>query len=211
MAGRASDSYRSGLNRQHDIPVNSARELLECYIEAKDLNRPALMAAVYRPDAVLNFSIATDEIRFPGEVHGVEAITRTLIVDFAERFVQCRTYYVCEAPPADGDDGTVVLPWLVIMRESEGGTLRVGKGCYRWQFERDGAARLWVRAMHIFIVRMAAIPAADGERLMTARPELPYPWLRPPELRRVADQLLERGPELQFLRDFREPVVVPHG
>lgn len=77
--------------------MKSARELLERYVEAKDDNRPALMAQVYRPDAVLNFSIATDEIRFPGEVHGVEAITRTLIVDFGERFVQCRTYYVSEA------------------------------------------------------------------------------------------------------------------
>lgn len=190
--------------------MKSARELLERYVEAKDDNRPALMTQVYRPDAVLNFSIATDEIRFPGEVHGVEAITRTLIVDFGERFVQCRTYYVSEAPPADGDDGTVVLPWLVIMREAVGGALRVGKGLYRWQFERDGAGRLWVRAMHIFIVRMAAISPADGEGLMTARPELPYPWLQPEELRRVADRLLERQPELQFLRDFREPVATPH-
>jgi hypothetical protein len=190
--------------------VKSARELLERYVEAKDDNRPALMADVYRPEAVLNFSIATDEIRFPGEVHGVEAITRTLIVDFGERFVQCRTYCICETPPAEGDDGTVVLPWLVIMREAEGHTLRVGKGYYRWQFERDGAGRLWVRAMHIFIVRMAAIAPAEGERLMTVRPQLPYPWLQPAELCRVADRLLERDPELQILRDFREPVAVPH-
>lgn len=179
-----------------------ARALLERYVEAKDLNRPALTPGLYSPEAVLTFSIATDEISFPGELRGIEAITRTLISDFGKRFVRCKTYYVCEVLTIE-NDSVPFLPWLVLMREGAARTLRVGKGFYRWQFEPGLPL---VRAMHISIARMAAIPDPDGNLLDTAQQDFPYPWLEPDELRAITDRLLEREPSLAVLSAFREPV-----
>lgn len=188
--------------------MTHARDLLERYVEAKDRNRPELMAQIFRPDAVLSFSIATDEITFPREVRGLEAITRTLVSDFGQRFVQCKTYYVCESPP--GDAGSIVLlPWLVVMRDDGVGALRVGKGYYRWEFARGGETLSEVQAMHIFIGRMAMIPDTNGELLKAIQRDLPYPWLAPAELRGVVDRLLGQEPALHFLRDFREAVSPP--
>jgi hypothetical protein len=184
------------------------RELLERYAEAKDLTRPALMPAIYAPDALLSFSIATDEIHFPGEVRGLEAITRTLVSEFGERFVRCRTYYLCDDPPPQ-DDGILFLPWFVAMREPGAGALRLGKGCYRWQFERHHGTRSRVRAMHIFIARMATVPDPGGALLACVQRDLPYPWLTPAVLRSITGQALEREPALGLLREFREPVAWP--
>ena len=39
--------------------------LPECYLRAKDQNRPALIDECFAPDAELTFSIATDDIDFP--------------------------------------------------------------------------------------------------------------------------------------------------
>ncbi|MEO8039991.1 MAG: hypothetical protein ABI794_14575 [Betaproteobacteria bacterium] len=180
-----------------------ARELLERYVEAKDLNRPELTPALYSRDAVLSFSIATDEISFPDEVRGRQAITRTLVTEFGERFDRCRTFYVCDSLPVH-DHCIAFLPWLVVMRETASRTLRVGKGCYRWVFEPDG--RPAVRAMKIHIARMAGIADPDGSMLERVQAGLPYPWLAPAELRRVVDALVAGGPAFEFLTTFRETV-----
>ncbi|HXX02276.1 MAG TPA: hypothetical protein VEJ00_13760, partial [Candidatus Acidoferrales bacterium] len=96
--------------------MSTPQLLLERYVEAKDLTRPQLMPDIYAPDAILTFSIATDSIDFPRRVAGRDAITRTLVVDFAARFSRCKTFYVCESPPRETAH-PVVLPWLVLMRE----------------------------------------------------------------------------------------------
>jgi hypothetical protein len=183
-----------------------ARELLERYVEAKDRTRPELMPRIYLPDAVLTYSIATDEIAFPAEVRGVEGITRTLVTDFGKRFADCKTYYICETPP-QGTQDIASLPWLVAMREIETGALRLGKGHYRWQLARSDDGSFAVGAMHIHIERMAAIPDADGTRLAAIQSGLPYPWLTPAALRRRMDQLAAGSRALGLLRQFREPAM----
>ena len=70
--------------------MSSPQRLLERYVEAKDLTRPYLMEEIYAADAVLTYSIATHAIAFPSRVKGREGITRTLVVDFADRFDRCR-------------------------------------------------------------------------------------------------------------------------
>jgi len=40
------------------LPAESVRALLECYLRAKDLNRPALIADCFAADAELSFSLA---------------------------------------------------------------------------------------------------------------------------------------------------------
>src|SRR5215468_4941281 len=115
----------------------TAQLLLERYVEAKDLTQPRLMQDIYAAAAILTFSIATDSIDFPRRVAGIEAITRTLVVDFAARFSRCKTFYVCESPPTETDN-PVVLPWLVLMREGALEQLRIGKGYYRWTLQKRG-------------------------------------------------------------------------
>jgi hypothetical protein len=184
------------------------RNLLERYIQAKDSVQPQLMRDIYAPDAELTYSIATDSISFPAKTVGLEAITRTLVVDFATRFDQCKTYYVCDAPPAD-DSAFVRVPWLVIMREKAVDSLRIGKGYYEWSFARTASALLHVTAMRIHIERMDAIADPGATLLAAAQAELPYPWLAPATLRASYQQRKAAQRTLAFLRDFETPLVLP--
>ena len=178
--------------------------LLERYVEAKDLVRPHLMAAIYAPDAVLTYSIATDAIDFPAEVRGVEGITRTLVSDFALKFDRCRTYYVCDVPPVE-TVGVAELPWLVVMREPAHSLLRMGRGFYRWTFQ-PAAEGVRIAAMHIHIERMDPIDDPGARLLERVQAPLPYPWLSPAVLDACFADLAAREAALQFLPAFRVPV-----
>lgn len=180
------------------------RSLLELYIQAKDSVQAQLMREIYAPDAVLTYSIATDSISFPARTVGLEAITNTLVVDFATRFGRCKTYYVCESAPSD--DATFVrIPWLVVMREPAAASLRIGKGYYEWTFAQPAR----VTAMHIHIDRMDAIPDAEGTLLVSAQAALPYPWLQPSLLRAAYQRRAEESTALAFLHEFETPLALP--
>lgn len=178
--------------------------LLERYVEAKDFARPHLMAGIYQSDAVLTYSIATDAIEFPAEVRGVDAITRTLVSDFALRFDRCRTYYLCDTRPAGSPSG-LELPWLVVMREPAPSRLRMGRGFYRWTFQPvpEGVR---VSAMHIHIERMDPIDDPGSRLLERIQAPLPYPWLSPAVLDARFAALADSDTALQFLQAFRTPV-----
>lgn len=178
--------------------------LLECYVEAKDLARPHLMAGIYAPDAVLTYSIATDAIDFPAEVRGIEGITRTLVSDFALTFDRCRTYYLCDAPPAQ-TVRIAELPWLVVMREPAKSRLRMGRGFYRWTFQ-PGPEGVRVAAMHIHIERMDPIDDPGAQLLERIQAPLPYPWLPPSVLSARFAALAASESALHFLDAFRVPV-----
>ncbi|MEO8629961.1 MAG: hypothetical protein ABI612_17925 [Betaproteobacteria bacterium] len=190
----------------------SVAGLLERYVEAKDLVRAHLMEHIYTPHAVLTFSIATDTIAFPARVTGREALTQTLVVDFAERFDSCRTYYVTPTRPSTQHvtpamQSTVSLPWLVLMRETATASMRIGKGFYRWSFALEPLLR--VEAMHIHIERMDPIADPDSRLLRTAQSRLPYPWLTPAILRDDFAHHVESDAALAFLQDFEQPIPVP--
>src|SRR5258707_11423092 len=82
--------------------MNTPKDLLEAYLQAKDLDRPSVILDCYAPDAVLTYSIATDTISFPARVSGAEAIAQTLVRDFRKNFDCCKTYYVCDSIAHDG-------------------------------------------------------------------------------------------------------------
>jgi hypothetical protein len=187
--------------------LNTTKDLLEAYLRAKDLNQPSVIPDCYSPEAVLTFSIATDQISFPTRVRGAYAIAQTLVGDFGRRFDCCKTYYVCDALPSVGVD-IDFLPWLVIMRERSTTALRLGKGYYRWAFERS-ESRMWVSAMHIHIERMDIIEDPAGEKREQLQTALPYPWLQPAVLAGTFERLGEQNPGLSFLGDFRNPVARP--
>ncbi|HKQ23742.1 MAG TPA: hypothetical protein VJT81_04765 [Burkholderiales bacterium] len=184
--------------------MNTSKDLLEAYLEAKDRNRPHLILESHTPNAILTYSIATDTISFPSKVMGADAIAQTLVRDFRKTFDRCKTYYVCDsivdrAPHID------FVPWLVIMREMSNSALRVGKGYYRWQFEFDGT-RTRVCAMHIHIERMDHIEDRAGNTLNALQSELPYPWLPPATLLETFERLMKQAPGFAFLEAFKAPI-----
>jgi len=183
--------------------MSSPQRLLERYVEAKDLTRPYLMEEIYAADAVLTYSIATHAIAFPSRVKGREGITRTLVVDFADRFDRCRTFYVCDSlPPVAG--ASLRVPWLVLMRERAASSLRIGKGYYVWEFTQSEPLR--VTGMHIHIARMDSIADPSGSLLSATQAVLPYPWLKPAALGSAFSALLDTSAALSFLKDFVQPL-----
>lgn len=184
--------------------MNTPKNLLEAYLEAKDLNRPSVILERYTPNAVLTYTIATDTTSFPDKVLGAEAIAQVLVRDFRKKFDRCKTYYVCDSI-VDRDQRIDFLPWLVIMREASNSALRVGKGYYKWQFE-SGETRMRVCAMHIHIERMDNIEDRDGKTLRALQSELPYPWLPPATLLEIFERLIKQAPTFAFLDVFKTPV-----
>lgn len=95
------------------------------------------------------------------------------------------------------------------MSEPVASRLRIGKGYYRWTFQRKGEDGLQVVAMHIHIERMDVIDEAEGHLLETAQSVLSYPWLSPAMLRSKFQVLVEADPAFAFLSDFRIPLDLP--
>jgi hypothetical protein len=188
--------------------ASEAVRLLERYVAAKDGNRPHLMTRIYAADAVLTYSIATDSISFPPRTVGLEAITRTLVTEFGQRFARCRTYYVVDDPPTGGAS-IPFIPWLVLMREEAQSCARVGKGFYTWTFDHTGSGPLRVKAMHIHIERMDLVADRGGELLETLQSRLSYPWLRAARLRDAFRGIGGANPAAAFLEDFSEPMQRP--
>jgi hypothetical protein len=184
--------------------MNTPKDLLEAYLEAKDLNRPSLILECFTPNAILTYSIATDTISFPSKVLGADAIAQTLVRDFRRKFDRCKTYYVCDSI-VDRGQRIDFMPWLVIMREVSNSALRVGKGYYRWQFESD-ETRTRVCAMHIHIERMDVIEDRDGKALQALQSELAYPWLSPAMLLDTFERLMKQATGFSFLDFFKAPV-----
>ena len=187
--------------------MNTPKNLLEKYLEAKDLNRPSLILDYFTPDAVLTYSIATDTISFPAKVLGADAIAQTLVRDFRKNFDNCKTYYVCDSLAAHARR-IDFIPWLVIMTQISNTALRVGKGYYRWQFE-SAEKTLRVCAMHIHIASMDIIDDPAGKTLHVLQSALPYPWLPPATLRETFASLRKRFPLFEFLDKFNVPVDRP--
>ncbi|MEM5317078.1 hypothetical protein [Paraburkholderia sp. JHI869] len=183
------------------------RRALETYIDAKDNTRPERIHEAFAPDAVLTFSLATQNIAFPARSVGAEAIAKTLVSEFAERYSRCRTYYLCEPDALVVRERTIdALPWLVVMREDAAGALRIGHGTYRWTFDTNDIAPR-VSAFHIHIARMDVIDDPDGARLERLQEDLRYPWLAPDDLAACYGALADDASgSFAFAREFAHPL-----
>ncbi|MGO4329893.1 hypothetical protein AB4Z48_13710 [Cupriavidus sp. 2TAF22] len=188
------------------IPLHTAKSLLETYVRAKDNNRPELIHEAFAQDATLTISINTDTIAFPAKTEGAQGIAATLVTEFAKTFDACRTYYVADELALVGD--SIVVPWLVAMRETAANVLRLGKGYYRWGFaQADGPAR--IASLHIHIERMDSVADPMAATLAALQAGLTYPWLPADELKTEINRLVAAKPSLAFLQAFAEPVPLP--
>ncbi|WP_329955814.1 nuclear transport factor 2 family protein [Cupriavidus necator] len=190
------------------ISLTAAKALLALYVEAKDNNRPALIAEAFAQDASLTFSIDTDTISFPAKTEGAPAIAATLVSDFAKTFDHCRTYYIGDTAAALTGN-TMTIPWLVVMRETAAHTLRAGKGFYSWGFAAGDDGSYRIASLHIHIERMDSVPDPGAAVLSALQSSLPYPWLPEPALKTVIEGSAAAQPGLAFLRAFAEPARMP--
>ncbi|MGF6604938.1 hypothetical protein P3T23_009694 [Paraburkholderia sp. GAS448] len=78
--------------------MTSLRQSIETYIQAKDSNRPHLMADAFTTDAELAIEVKTGEIAFPGSTRGLAAISTVLVSQFAQRYENIDTLCM-GAPP----------------------------------------------------------------------------------------------------------------
>lgn len=176
------------------------KSLLEAYVCAKDECRPGLIHDIFEPNALLAMSVASEAISFPPLVVGADGIAQTLVTGFAQRFSQCRTYYLGDSP---GEAGERIdhMPWLVLMRDRDEGSLRIGRGHYRWLFSPYGKG--WrIAEMHIRIDRMDVLPDRDGRLLAVLQSVLPYPWLAPQALDGALGPLARCNPDFAFAAEF---------
>jgi hypothetical protein len=96
------------------------------------------------------------------------------------------------------------MPWLVIMRETQSGSLRIGKGTYRWRFSSGAGKADMIVQLHIHIERMDAVPDPHAERLTVLQARLSYPWLSPQELQRSVASFIETYPDSAFAIPFAQ-------
>jgi len=146
------------------------RQSIETYINAKDGNRPHLMADAFDVDAELVMEIKTDEISFPTQLKGVGDISMVLGSQFARTYENIYTFCI-GAPPSDVS--TFHCTWLVCMTEKGSGAARVGFGRYAWHSSNNAGK---ISRLQITIEEMKTLPVEVSQLILGWARKLPYPW-----------------------------------
>ncbi|OMH33894.1 hypothetical protein [Motiliproteus sp. MSK22-1] len=148
------------------------KALVRNYIHAKDENRPHLMKNVFSDSAILKMELKTENISFPSEVVGLDAITDVLVRNFSGSYENVYTY--CLTDSLEDYDQELFCKWLVVMNDKENGDVRIGCGRYHWHFVGDSSSR--VSQLIISIEHMAVLPAETQSLMFAGLSRLPYPW-----------------------------------
>ena len=97
------------------IAISDQRDVISQYIYAKDHNRPHLMASSFTSDACLEMQVKTQNIAFPSESTGLNAITETLVSNFGRTYENVYTFCISDSFVSRAD--TASCRWLVAMTE----------------------------------------------------------------------------------------------
>ena len=157
--------------------MNNISNLLEKYIEGKDLDRHSLLEEIYCPNAVVSFKIEADNINFPSEIRGNVEIAKVLSADFNKKYDLVKTYYLSND---FSKSETLVIReqnWLVIMKERSNGNIRIGTGYYNWEFEGHNQSELKIKRHKIFIYAMLDLPKESIILLHNLQKSIKYPWV----------------------------------
>lgn len=146
--------------------------LVRTYFQAKDGNRPYLMARAFAETASLEMVVKTDAISFPSLTQGVAGITDVLVSKFGQTYEN--VYSFCLRTPPDVPAKRFSCKWLVGMSEKQSGNVRIGCGRYDWTFQTE--APFLVEHLRITIGVMQVLPAEHLPILMDWIGGLPYPW-----------------------------------
>jgi hypothetical protein len=175
------------------LTVQSAQDLVETYIRAKDENRPYLMERAFADSARLVTVVNSGTITFPPVVNGLQSISDVLVRRFAQTFENIHTF--CLAPPPRTAAVDFSCDWLVGMSEKDSRAVRVGCGRYDWSFSQQGP-RL-VERLKITIDLMQSLAPACLTSVMDWMSRLPYPWC-------PAQDALRNAPEIEGLQPIRQ-------
>ena len=179
--------------------MRSTSEAIETYIRAKDGNRPILMGEVFAEDAELEITVVGGSITLPQKSSGLEAISDTLVREFARSYENICTF--CLAMPQSQDASTFSCNWLVGMSEKENRNVRVGFGRYDWCFRSSTHE---VARLSISVQIMESLAPATVVTVMRWLSALPYPWC-------PAHLALKECPRLPELRSIRQHLVNSSG
>jgi len=180
------------MNR-NPITPGEARQLIEIYLDAKDNNRPELMADAFERNAEIRMAVHTQAISFPGHLVGLERITDVLVRDFGRTYEH--VYSFCLQTPGVGvAAGSFSCDWVVTMSEKASRRLRVGCGRYDWHFSCTDRWR--VRQLDIRIDAMEVLTDSDHIDVWGWTWALERPWTRVS----AALALLPKHPQLESVR-----------
>ena len=176
----------------------NAEYLLEKYVEGKDQDKFKILEEIYIPNAKVTFEIESDTISFPTEILGNKNIAQVLSAEFNRKYDHVQTYYLSRSFPQIKDFIISNQGWLVIMREKEDNSIRVGTGLYDWIFEKQVDGNLKIAQHNISIGVMLCLPGLPLSFLDELQSNLLYPWI---DKKEVIEVLCEYN-ELQEVFDY---------
>ena len=178
---------------------------LRSYIRAKDDSKPLLMHHVFTQSATLAMNVKTDNISFPSDTVGLDAITDVLVRDFNKVYENVYTFCLSDSfyYPLINQESTapskitneIFCDWLVCMTERESGNVRVGTGKYHWHF--DNEQNSLVNHLVITIEQMITLTPEFSNQLFEWIGKLHYPFCD-------SDNLLKFMPKLETLEQIRK-------
>ena len=154
------------------IAINNEQEVISQYIYAKDHNRPHLMASAFTADAWLEMQLKTQNIEFPAESIGREAITETLVSNFGQQYENVYTFCISDSFVGQGNNAS--CNWFVAMTEKANGNVRVGCGRYDWRFVQEPS--LLADQLRITIDEMLVLEPRFASEVLQWASGLAYPW-----------------------------------
>ena len=174
---------------------SQTEQAISTYIRAKDENRPYLMKRAFADSATPEIIAKPGTIAFPPITTGIDAITDTLVRQFAKTYENVHTF--CLATPPQDNDITFSCRWLVGMSEKATQQVRVGCGRYDWVFQ--SAHPCLARRLTIRIDLMETLGAARLHSVMEWLSHLPYPWCSSQMAAKSAPTLDNLGPVVHYL------------
>ena len=178
--------------------IEKISDLLEKYIQGKDLDKYQILEEIYCSTAIVSFEIKAGNIKFPDEVHGNIEIAKVLSADFNKTYDLVKTYYLSSYFP---DIDKLVISeqnWLVIMRDRANGNIQVGTGYYNWEFENQNDADLKIKSHKIFIYAMLELPSEALYLLKKVQENLKYPWVE----KKKVTEVLKQYEELSIITNY---------
>lgn len=172
---------------------NEYIEQISRYIKAKDSHKPHLITQVFTEDATLTMQVVSGAISFPEKTVGREAIAYVLVKDFNQKYEDIYTFCLEDTLVSRPD--AIECRWLVCMRESQTGGIKIGVGRYYWEFQQEN-----VKHLNISIDAMILLPISDNLDLLSWADGLSYPWVE-------STEILSRLPKADSLNPIHDQLM----
>ncbi|MED5621308.1 nuclear transport factor 2 family protein [Ideonella sp. BN130291] len=159
--------------RETRIDSHRAQYLIETYLQAKDGNRPHLMARAFAADATVNVASLRRTAAPPARLQGLEAITAALVSEVDQA---CENIYsfCLQRPDEPLKASAFTCDWLFVMTQRSSGDVRIGCGRYDWRFRFTD--RWLVQRLDIVVAGIEVLPPSMWQAALAWVNTLGYPW-----------------------------------